>query len=342
MDGSHTAGLPAVAHVNVGERERRSGLYNAFAARIVPLLIENARQQLEAGADIVMMFDTAAGSLPPDVFGGDIARDVRAIATAHPGKVGYYSRDFSEAHEQAGGFDTIPLAGVGLDMHRDLAAALRKARRSVQRPSFRSAKPNGRSFIHGNMDNRDLLLTGASAGAGTRAVRGASAPPGRGDTDGMDVRPWARRPAQYTRGQRSEIRHHHPRNILMTCPENSHSREFAAESTPVDIRGGGYRRSRDQEEAFLTATQTTGLSGREIALDDGQERTNHKRRATQMPLVFARSCPPSAGRNGRPREARPALLQAPASGPPDLLVSCSPLARGGLRLIPIPQGNGRA
>ena len=108
----------------------KSGLYSAFAARIVPLLIENARQQLEAGADIVMMFDTAAGSLPPDVFGGDIARDVRAIATAHPGKVGYHSRDFSEAHEQAGGFDTIPLAGVGLDMHRDLAAALRNG------PSF--------------------------------------------------------------------------------------------------------------------------------------------------------------------------------------------------------------
>ena len=105
-------------------------LYNAFAARIVPLLIENARQQLEAGADIVMMFDMAAGSLPPDVFGGDVARDVRAIATAHPGKVGYYARDFSEAHEQAGGFDTMPLAGVGLDMHRDLAAALRNARSS--------------------------------------------------------------------------------------------------------------------------------------------------------------------------------------------------------------------
>ena len=119
--------------MNVGKRERRLALYNAFAARIVPLLIESARQQLEAGADIVMMFDTAAGSLPPDVFGGDVARDVRAIATAHPGKVGYYSRDFSEAHEQAGGFDTIPLAGVGLDMHRDLSAALRNGPSSCSR-----------------------------------------------------------------------------------------------------------------------------------------------------------------------------------------------------------------
>ena len=47
----------------------------------------------------------------------------------------------------------------------------------------------------------------------------------------------------------------------MTCPENSHSREFAAESTPVDIRGGGYRGSRDQEEALLTATPDDGPLG---------------------------------------------------------------------------------
>jgi len=123
-------------------------LYNAFAARIVPLLIESARQQLQAGADIVMMFDTAAGALPPDVYSGDVARDVRAIATAHPGRVGYYARDFSDAHQAAAGFDTIPLAGVGLDMHRDLAAAL--------------CNMNRRGFIHGNLNPPDLFLTGAS------------------------------------------------------------------------------------------------------------------------------------------------------------------------------------
>ena len=153
VEGSHAgplsrarAGLPTVARVNVGKPERRLALYNEFAARIVPVLIESARQQLQAGADIVMVFDTAAGALPPDVYSRDVARDVRAIATAHPGKVGYYARDFSDAHQTAAGFDTMPLAGVGLDMHRDLAAALRTAH----------------GFIHGNLDPPDLLLTGAS------------------------------------------------------------------------------------------------------------------------------------------------------------------------------------
>jgi uroporphyrinogen decarboxylase len=155
VEGSHSgpfsrvrAGLPTVAHANVDKRGRRLALFDAFAARIVPLLIESARLQLEAGADIVMMFDTAAGALRPQVFGTNIARDVRAIATAHPGKVGYYARDFSGAHEEAAGFDSIPVAGVGLDRHRDLAAALRNENRSL--------------FIHGNLDPAALLLTGAS------------------------------------------------------------------------------------------------------------------------------------------------------------------------------------
>ena len=115
---------------------------------MVPLLIESARQQLRAGADIVMMFDTAAGALPPDVYSGDVARDVRMIASAHPGKVGYFARDFSDSHQMAAGFETIPLAGVGLDMRRDLVAAL--------------GDMNRRGFIHGNLNPPDLFLTGAS------------------------------------------------------------------------------------------------------------------------------------------------------------------------------------
>ena len=130
-----------------GAKPEAVELYRAFAARIVPLLIENARQQLDAGTDIVMMFDTAAGTLPPDLYGSDVAGDVRAIAAAHPGRMGYFARDFSSAHEKSAGFDTIPFAGVGLDMHRELSAALRH--------------PNRKGFVHGNMDPHDLLLTGA-------------------------------------------------------------------------------------------------------------------------------------------------------------------------------------
>jgi uroporphyrinogen decarboxylase len=136
-------------------------LYNAFAAQVVPLLIECARQQLQAGADIIMMFDTAAGALPPGMYGRDVARDVRAIAAALPGKMGYYARDFSDAHEKAAGLDTLPLAGVGLDMHRDLAARLRAVRnRNESLPTVAQSAKVG--FIHGNMDPPDLLLTGAS------------------------------------------------------------------------------------------------------------------------------------------------------------------------------------
>ena len=145
VDGSTCAVRSSLPRRSAEGAKSVEELYNAFAARIVPLLIESARQQLEAGADIVMMFDTAAGALPPDVFSGDVARDVRAIATAHPGKVGYYARDFSDAHEKAAGFDTIPLAGVGLDMHRDLAAALRNRSRGL--PSRSAQRQRGYSSM---------------------------------------------------------------------------------------------------------------------------------------------------------------------------------------------------
>jgi uroporphyrinogen decarboxylase len=97
-----------------------------------------------------MMFDTAAGALPPDVYAGDVARDVRAIVSAHPGRIGYFALHLTDAHEKAAGFETIPFAGVGLDMHRDLAAELLNRTRVVS------------GFIHGNFDPRALQLTGDS------------------------------------------------------------------------------------------------------------------------------------------------------------------------------------
>ena len=157
IGGPWTLFVYAVEGTHAGDLSRSRDalpLYNGFASRMVPLLIEQARQQLAAGADLVMMFDTAAGALPPDVYGGDVARDVRAIASAHPGRVGYFARDLSDAHEKAAGFDTIPLAGRGFDMHRDLVGALSVPAGAGVGRSHRTG------FIHGNMNPAHMLLTG--------------------------------------------------------------------------------------------------------------------------------------------------------------------------------------
>src|SRR5205814_9320103 len=98
------------------------------------LLIENIRLQFEGGADVVMIFDTAAGELSPEAFAEWTLADLTRIASAFPGRLGYY-RKSGAAEKTSGVFfpdsgkqDTRRLfgqfAGVGLDSHWNLAAAL--------------------------------------------------------------------------------------------------------------------------------------------------------------------------------------------------------------------------
>jgi uroporphyrinogen decarboxylase len=83
-EGSHAGALSV--------SKSSPALYQAFAASAVPLLTEAIRMQLGAGADIVMILDTAAGELPPSCFGGPVSRDLAVLASAFPGRVGYYSK----------------------------------------------------------------------------------------------------------------------------------------------------------------------------------------------------------------------------------------------------------
>ena len=71
VGGPWTLFVYAVEGTHAGALERAKSsldLYRAFADRVVPLLLENVRLQFEGGADVVMVFDTAAGELAPEVF----------------------------------------------------------------------------------------------------------------------------------------------------------------------------------------------------------------------------------------------------------------------------------
>jgi uroporphyrinogen decarboxylase len=139
MEGTH-AGALASAKASLD-------LYRAFADRLVPLLVENIRIQLEAGADVVMVFDTAAGELPPAAFTEHLAADLDALASAFPQRLGYYAKNTRGEHFRSAAFDRMPWAGLGLDTSADLAAALKTSER--------------RRFVQGNFDPQSLLLTGA-------------------------------------------------------------------------------------------------------------------------------------------------------------------------------------
>ena len=79
VGGPWTLFVYAVEGTHAGALERAKSakaLYRAFADRVTPLLQENIRLQFDGGADVVMVFDTAAGELAPDVFARDISPDL--------------------------------------------------------------------------------------------------------------------------------------------------------------------------------------------------------------------------------------------------------------------------
>ena len=136
MEGSH-AGAMRVAKSSLAALSpvRRAGCCRCIGANIA--------QQLEAGADVVMVLDTAAGELPPAYFDMDVAPGLIELARAFPGRVGYYAK---AAHPSlyTPAMAAAPWGGVGIDSRWNLAAAL--------------AQPGRKGFVQGNFDPAWLFL----------------------------------------------------------------------------------------------------------------------------------------------------------------------------------------
>jgi len=122
-------------------------LYRKFARIIVPLLERAAQAQLDAGADVVMVFDTAAGELSPGAFRRHLASDLRRLSAKMPGRLGYYARGIQPAH--LGGLTSAAIGdwgGLGVDWRWDLTDVLSAQGR--------------KGFVQGNFDPAMLFLTG--------------------------------------------------------------------------------------------------------------------------------------------------------------------------------------
>lgn len=114
-------------------------LYRRFAARMRPVLSAMIRQQLAAGADLVMIFDTAAGELAPSEFARLTAGDLATLARVAPERVGYYAKGTQRAHFTAApDLAAAPWAGAGIDWRWDLSETL-------------AARPTA-GFVQGNFD----------------------------------------------------------------------------------------------------------------------------------------------------------------------------------------------
>jgi uroporphyrinogen decarboxylase len=121
-------------------------LFPVFCDSIIPLLSRSIQSQLDNGAEVVMIFDTAAGELSPELFCSKVVPQLQRLTMTHSARIGYYSKGTQPAHLDHSLFSDGKLAGLGVDHRWDLREVL-------------SAFPNG--FVQGNFDQTLLLCDSA-------------------------------------------------------------------------------------------------------------------------------------------------------------------------------------
>jgi uroporphyrinogen decarboxylase len=117
-------------------------LFPKFCESVVPLLARNIEMQLESGAELVMVFDTAAGEFPASRFGSEVVPQLRAMTAKSGARVGYYSKGTVPVHLSDPFFSDGSLAGIGVDFRWDIGQVL---------DAFSSG------FVQGNFDQTLLL-----------------------------------------------------------------------------------------------------------------------------------------------------------------------------------------
>jgi uroporphyrinogen decarboxylase len=138
VEGSHSGAL--------GKAKCQMDLFEDFCDIIVPFLIDNISLQLDAGAEIVMIFDTAAGELPARDFESYVVPQVEKLAKAHPSRLGYYSKGTLSRHLRRL-WGHLHWAGFGYDHRFDLSEVFGKQMTG---------------FVQGNFDQALLFAEEAS------------------------------------------------------------------------------------------------------------------------------------------------------------------------------------
>jgi uroporphyrinogen decarboxylase len=131
-------------HKNVDMATTELYLFEKFCESLVPLLTKNVELQLANGAEVVMIFDTAAGELAPEVFQSAVVPQLERLTRSFPSRLGYYSKATTREHLNHSLFTNGHWAGLGVDHNWDLRDAFEQF-------------PNG--FIQGNFDQNLLLAS---------------------------------------------------------------------------------------------------------------------------------------------------------------------------------------
>ncbi len=118
-------------------------LWPQFIEIMRPFIKANIQLQLDGGADVVMIFDTAAGELSPSLYQKIVLPELKYLADQFPNKLGYYSKHTTPAHFNTPDFDQIKILGCGYDHRFNLIEQIKK---------------NKTGFTQGNFDQSLLHL----------------------------------------------------------------------------------------------------------------------------------------------------------------------------------------
>lgn len=118
-------------------------LYQDFCEILTPLLIKNIQLQLDGGAELVMIFDTAAGEVSPQIYSQYIEPQLNKLSEKFPRKLGYYSKGTNEFCLK-NIFSNQNWAGFGVDHRWDISQQLTQKRHG---------------FLQGNFDQAMLFQT---------------------------------------------------------------------------------------------------------------------------------------------------------------------------------------
>ena len=117
IEGAHKGGL---------EKSKCAlSLFEPFSQKLIPLLKENIRLQIEGGAEVVMVFDTSAGEVAPSLYRETIVPKIADLARSFPKKLGYYAKGVQPSHlvdpffDDANGF-----CGLGFDHRWEIGEVL--------------------------------------------------------------------------------------------------------------------------------------------------------------------------------------------------------------------------
>ena len=134
VEGTHKGSL--------GKSKNLLSLFSRFCETLVPLLERNIELQLDNGAEIVMIFDTAAGELSPSLFLSEVVPQLQKLTDRSGPRIGYYSKGTQPAHLRHELFAEGALAGLGIDHRWDLSEAF---------------EISAHGFVQGNFDQTMLL-----------------------------------------------------------------------------------------------------------------------------------------------------------------------------------------